>query len=376
MKRYLMSFMVAGLLVCLLVQPVEAYHWKGLEITPRVELMETYDSNITNASNDPLNDIRTDATLGLGLWREGKTSYLKLGTTLTRQMFMDNTAFDNTVLSFNGLYSINLSKHDQLSFEDSFSRSEELEAFDQEFGTTKGRYIRNVNNFFTNYRHEASDKLALRANFRNIMSNYPADIQADSISNTLGTGVDYSFSSADIVSVDYKYQTHEFQPGASAEVNEFASNYRHFLTPRLYADLSTGVDLINDFNGDSKAYPLYHAALTQDTDVNTRISLSLDQRHELTSNTADVFSNWRLSGNIVKQLMARLQGILTIFYGEGKYVTSGDTNSLAGIDAGINYELVKNASLRLGYRFATSNTLNGTGDYDKSRVYCGFVFKF
>lgn len=376
MKKQWGILLGAGLLFSSSVYPAYAYEWRGIQVLPLAGLTETYDSNITSVAENELSDLRTDASAGVGLVYEDKTTVVNLDTLLTQQMFIDHTEFDNTVISLHGRYKREFSKYSRLTVDDSFSRAESPTTFNDAFGTTNGRYTRDINNFSMEYWHEVNSQLAWRSFYGNVLANYPAEILSDSATNTFGTGLDYSFSSSDIVSLDYELTLQDFTPGASSRVNEVAANYRHFLTSRLYSDLGLGVDLINDFEGNDKSYPLFRAALTQDTDENTRISITLDKKHAVNSDTADVYNNWRLAGSIIKQLKERLQAIGSIFYGKGKHVTRGGASSLAGIDAGISYELMKNASLRAGYRFEMKNIINESGDYTKNTIYCGITYKF
>ncbi|MEI6437324.1 MAG: outer membrane beta-barrel protein [Candidatus Omnitrophota bacterium] len=356
--------------------PGYAYMWQGVEITPRVGLEETYDSNITSASSNKMSDMLTNATLGLEIKKEEKNSLAQLDMSLARQMFAQHSEFDSNSVNLNGRYSVDLSKYGSLTVEDNFSRADSFSTFNQQFGGTSGLYTRKINDFDTEYKHDVSTELALRLNYHNTLSYYPSSIQSDSVSHAIGAGVDYSFSSANMVSADYKHITNDFRPGPMAHVNEVTANYRHYFTPQLFSDIAAGVDMINNYLKVNKSYPLVKATLTRNTDRNTTFSVSLEQKHELATTSEDVFSNWVLSGKVVKQLKERLKGDATVFYGSGKYLGSGHKLVLGGVDAGVNYEITKNMNWRCGYLFSKQNTFAGEGDYTKNMVYTGIVLRF
>jgi uncharacterized protein (PEP-CTERM system associated) len=194
--------------------------------------------------------------------------------------------------------------------------------------------------------------------------------------NGVNFGFDYSLSSADILSSEYGFSKREFDPGTSGTTHELSGKYRHFLTKKLYVDLQTGVDVIDSYNNKDYVKPLYRAKLTQDLDQNTQAGVLLEKQYTLPSDKQDLFNSWRFSATLDKELSARLTGGLKVFYGEGNYVASDETDKFTGLETGLAYELTKKTKVNLKYVFSKEASSTVNAGYTRNVVFAGIKTEF
>jgi hypothetical protein len=346
------------------------------EITPRAGMSESYDDNITYVKDNPQSDWITELLVGLGIRREGKNNLLTMDVSATHQFFFDNSSFDNTSEYLDVNFLQEISKYDTLRITDTFSHSEEPRSFADAFGRTTGRYSTFQNDAGVDYRHDFSQQLAGNLRYANSLTNYSRNDLSDSDMNTVGTGLDYAFNSANIASLNYDWMKRDFSPGASATTRELAGVLRHFFTAQVYLDLQGGADFIKSFNEEESTKPLFRAALINDIDETTRTGIRFEKQYTTTSYTQDLFDMWRVSVNLLKQLTSRFTATFNAFYGQGTYVTTDIQDDLTGVGLGCNYDLTKDAKVNLGYSFSQDDSTDAVNSYTKNVIYLGMEMKF
>ncbi|MBF0485335.1 MAG: outer membrane beta-barrel protein [Candidatus Omnitrophica bacterium] len=353
-----------------------AYTWQGMELTPRVSVEQSYDDNITFVKDSPLKDYLTNLSLGFDLKGETKMQKFSLGADVTREMFTRHSSFDNTAEAIKASYWQELSKFDQITLKESFSHAVEPRSFAEEFVRTSGLYSTYNNAFNTDYRHEIDPKLAWTVRYGNEFTDFSNKDISRSMLNTIGTGADVSLDAVTLLKFNYDYSYRNFTPGSSAQTHEISSTVRRFLNKRLYLDLQAGGDFISAYDNGNYAEPMYRVALTQDIDETTQTGISFEKRYATDAYTQDLFNRSVVAVNLVKDLTSRITGLLTAFYGNGKYVIAHINEEFTGADAGLNIDLTKKVRLKLHYTYSRENSSESTRDYDKNLYSLAIVIKF
>lgn len=350
--------------------------YNGLEITPSATVQEGYDDNITYVKNNPISDAVTQLLAVLGIKQEGKTESLSLDTKIEEELFDQHSSFDNTAEYMNLDYSQDFSKYDQLKATDVFSHAVEPTSFQNAFGSTSGRYFTYQNNFDMSYHHDINAQFAVNFRYSNDLLDFSTASISNSSLNTVGTGLDYTLDPVTILSTKYDYNYRDFYPGSSAVENEASENLRHYLTPKLYLDLSAGADFINSYNGQNYIEPMYKASLTNEVDEKTKTGISFEKQYTTTGYDQDIFNSWQVSANYIKDLTSRITAGFNVFYGRGDYILSGVKETYTGTTIGASYELTKKAKLTLSYSFSKNDSNPSTGSYTKNVVFFGFNYEF
>jgi hypothetical protein len=353
-----------------------SYMYNGLEITPSASVQEGYDDNITYVKNNPISDAFTQLLAELAVKQEGKTESLSLDTKIEEELYAQHSSLDNTSEYMNLDYKQDFSEYDHLKVTDVFSHAEQPTSFANAFGSTPGFYFTYQNTLDMAYHHDLTEQLGANFRYSNDLLDFSNTSMSNSSLNTVGTGLEYAFDSATILKTDYDYNYREFYPGPSATENEVSAGVRRYLTPQLYADLRSGADFINSFNGQNYIQPLYKASLTNDLDETTQTGISFEKQYTTNGWNQDLFNEWRVSGNYIKDLTSRTTATLNVFYGNGDYISTNINEKYTGASIGVSYELTKKAKVTLSYTFSKDDSTLSTNSYTKNVVYLGTKYEF
>jgi hypothetical protein len=353
-----------------------SYMYNGLEITPTASVQEGYDDNVTYLKNNAISDAITQLAADLAVKQEGKTESLLLDAKVDEELFAQHSSFDNTSEYLNLNYKQDFSQFDQLKVTDVFSHAEDPTSFQNAFGSTAGRYFTYQNTVNLAYHHDLTEQLGANFRYANDLLDFTAANISDSSLNTVGTGLEYAFNSATILKTDYDYSYRDFYPGPAATTNEVSAALRRYLTPQLYAELRSGVDFIDSFNGQNHIQPLYKVSLTKDLDENTQTGISFEKQYTTTGYTQDLFNTWQVSADYIKTLTSRLTATFNVFYGNGDYSGTAIQEAYTGANIGASYDLTKNAKVNLSYTFSKDDSTLPTDSYTKNVVYLGINYEF
>lgn len=353
-----------------------SYMYNGLDITPNASVQESYDDNITDVKNNPISDSISQLLVGLGIKQEGKTESLSLDTKIEEDLYAQHSTFDNTSEYMNLNYKEDFSHYDQLKVTDVFSHAEQPTSFANAFGSTPGFYYTYQNTVNMAYHHDLSEQLGVNFRYSNEILDFVNNSSSNSTLNTVGTGLEYALDSATILKTDYDYNYRDFYPGPSATENEVSLGLKRYLTPQLYAELRSGADIINSFNGENYVKPLYKASLTNDIDETTQTGISFEKQYTTTGYSQDLFNAWRVSANYVKQLTSRLTATINVFYGNGDYITTPTKEKYTGAAIGVSYQLTKMTKVTLSYTFSQDDSTTQTNTYTKNVVFLGITKEF
>lgn len=358
--------------------PVRAYGyvWNGIEITPRISVREAYDDNVTRVKHDAITDYITNLMAAVDLAYEEKTSNMTLSGDVVRQIFAKHSEFDNTAEHLNARYQAEVSKSGILTLTDTFLHETDPTTFLQAFGREAGRFGTYDNTFQADYHHDMTEQFFWTARYTNDWVNLTEKDISDSVMNAVGVGAGYSFSSATSLSLNYDYSIRDYNPGSSVTTHEVSGLLRRYLNKQLYLDIQGGVDVIDPVVGKRFTRPMMRVALTQEVNPTTKTGIAVEQRYTTNAYSQDIFNNWRVSGSISKDLSSRVSGSATGFYGSGRYIQTGVTERLTGINLGGSLELTRKTRLNLNYIFTHNTSNQSDASYTKNEVLLGLAMIF
>jgi hypothetical protein len=379
MKR---SIPLSCFFVCLSVifvcwsKPSQAYEVGGFDWKPTFSVDETYDNNIRYAEDNEIGDFITTFSPGVIGVYEGKTSYASLKGALHEKVYGRYNEFNNLSEDLAGIYKQDLSKFDHFLIKDSFLHADQTSSFDEELGRVSGRYGYYKNILNTNFAHDFSSQFTGMIHFDN---DYYDPGRADlvgSVQNMFGVETDYSVSSKIVPFWFYDYSTRSYSPGGTMNRNSTGLGGKYYLTEQLYANAKIGADFIQPVVGDDIVRPQYFLGLTDELDPTTIYGASFIRHYEDSAYDQKLLNDWRFSLNWGKQVLERLQAIVSAFTGGGKFEPDGAKERLNGIGVVFNYEATPNSTVSVGTTFVDKNSNDDTRDYNKNTVSLAWKLKF
>ena len=360
-----------------------SYNYKGFDIKiTGVSIGETFDDNITFVKENKLEDFVTDLRLGLGVKYEGKTRTFELTGDISNQAFAKNDTFNNITQHINLNFKNELSKRDRISLNNVFTHFEAPSStdegyFSQQFGRSTGRFEFFQNKFNVDYTNDIAKPLSLVVKYANEINVFSGVSNPNSILNKPGLGLRYLFSpTATIFSFSYDFTSVQFETEEDATINTIGPGIRQYITKKLYFDGRTGVDFINSFDDENLTKPFVQASLTYIIEEKTSASLSFDKKYETNPYFADIFNNWRTSASLTRQMLERLSCSLSIFYGEGEFISSTFEQKLLGVNSSLKYDISRNLKGNLTYTYSQFDSNVETVGYSKNTLFLGLVAEF
>ncbi len=356
--------------------PAGAMELSDVNWTPNVSLRGTYDDNITSAETDEKSDYITELALGLTAVYEQKTASFKAEATLGHQFFSDYSGYDNTWEKFKVEYKKDISKFKRVVVSDTFSHTYEPQDFAEELGRTAGRYSYYRNRFSLRGEKDMSKQRTVSLEYSFDTDNSGASGSADSLMHRLRAENLYMVDSSLILLAGYEFSWRDFDPGPSARSHTLSGGARKYFTPQLYTDIGAGIQYSRNYNNNDEFSPYLSLLVTDELDATTRLRLSGTKQYYTNSYTADLFDYWQVQAQIDKQIYERLSANCSLYYGEGEYIDMGITDKVTGFSAGLSYELKKNVTLNLDYRYSqTDSTVQGR-EYERNRIALGVQMRF
>lgn len=360
-----------------------SYKYKGFDIKiTEVSVGETFDDNITFTKENKQEDFITNLRLGLGVEYEGKTRTFELTGDISKHAFAKNDNFNNITQHINLNFKNEFSKRDRLSLNNVFTHfeapsSEDEGYFSQQFGRSGGRFEFFQNKFNINYSNDVAKQLSLFVKYANEINVFPGIDRPNSILNRPGLGLTYLFSpTATIFSFSYDFTSIQFENEKDATINTIGPGIRQYITKKLFFDGRTGLDFIDSFDDENLTKPFVQASLTYIIDEKTIASFSFAKKYETSPYFTDIFNNWRTSASLTRQMWERLGCSLSIFYGEGEYVSSTSEQKLLGVNSSLKYDISRNLKGTLTYTYSQFDSNVETAGYSKNTLFLGLVAGF
>lgn len=359
-----------------------SYSYKGFDIhITEIAVSETFDDNVTLANENEREDFITDAGLGVGVKYEGKNRTLELIGSVTQRLFARNSNFDNTtedvILSFQNEFS----EYDRMSLNNFFTHSNEPlffreDFFEEQFGRGGGRFEYFRNRFNIDYSRDITKQLTTIVRYDNYLDAFSGVDIEDSLLNKASVEADYLFSSATTALFSYDFTNRRFEGGNDASINTVTAGIRQYITKKLYFDGRTGLNFIDTFDDGNLTKPLYFASFTYQKDTDTIARLSFEKKNDTSPYVEDIFDRWKTTASVSRQLLERLWGSFSVFYGDGEYISSNFKTRLLGANSTLRYDITKYLKGNMTYTFSESDSNIETAGYTKNTFLLGLTAEF
>lgn len=359
-----------------------SYKYKGFQVQiTGISIGETFDDNITYVKENEQDDFITEAGLGLGIKYEGKNRTLELIGSVLNRTYAKNSEFDNTVEDLTLGFVNEFSEYDRMSLSNVFIHSNEplffrSDFFDEQFARTGGQFEYTRNNFNIDYTRDITRQLSVIARYGNSIDIFSGVDLEDSFFNKAGLEADYLFSSTTTSLFSYDFSNREFEDNQDASIHTITTGIRQYITKKLYFDGKAGLDFIDSFEDKNFTRPIGLASITYEKDTDTRASLSFEKKYDITPYEDDVFNRWRTTASFSKQLLERLRCSLSVFYGEGEFISSNFKNRLYGGNSTLKYDITEFLKGNFTYTHSQSDTNFETVGYTKNTVFFGLTAEF
>jgi hypothetical protein len=334
----------------------------------RTAINESYDDNVTYAYQNEKDDFITNLSLGADLTYEDKMQRLRMSADILREIFADNSDFDNTSEIATVDFHREFSKYDRIRLRNRFSHTYEPRSFEEAFGRTLGHYSYYKNFFSLRYTKDITKQISVNALYSNELYDISREDMSDSSLHTGALESEYYISTATVLLGGYEFSKRDFDKGADSSQHVLLGGIRQYLTLKLYFDGKAGVNFIDSYSGEEYIRPVITASLTDEMDENTSATLSYTKQHLATSYTEDIFKQWQVSAGITRRLLKRLGASFSGFYGEGRYIALNTIDKLQGYNTSFSYDIRDNIALNLGYRYSQISSNVETREYNKNTV--------
>jgi|CXWL01.1.fsa_nt_gi hypothetical protein len=364
-----------GMLGALCAPAVYAFQLGTFDLSPTTTIQGQYDDNITSSGTNAKSDFITLITLGLIGGYETKADSLKLKGTITQKVFAKEHDFNNVSEFLSAKYKRELTQHDRITVDNSFTHADQPTSFEDEFGRTSGRYDFYKNSLALGLEHDFTEKFTTKFKYAAEYYDPSLDSLSNSMLNKPGVELAYAFGSRTVGSLFYDYSNKVFEPGGTVSVHSTAAGLRRFLTSQIYVDVKAGTDFIHTIEDNDTIRPNYFIALTDELDETTKAGASFSQSYGVSGTSSELFNSWRFALTWGKLLTERLHFNCGAFTGAGKYI-SGTKDDLIGSYLGFNYEIRKNIKANMDYTYIRRNSSVAGQDYDRNIVSLGMTINF
>jgi hypothetical protein len=144
----------------------------------------------------------------------------------------------------------------------------------------------------------------------------------------------------------------------------------------MYLDCRFGMDFTGISHGDDSNGQFISASLVNDIDERTKFLLTYLDEDSSTYYRQSIFESQRVSLELRHQIYRRLDGTLALFYGKGKYVSTGVDEKFQGASINLTYGVSTNTSLDLMYSFSDSNSSDDSDSYLKNSCSIGLRYHY
>lgn len=367
----------AMLLFCIGIATLApAYDAGPFDLQLTASLTESYDDNITSAAANTRDDYITTATVGLTALYEEKLKQLSFTGRISHQIHDQYSGYDNTSEDLSLSYFQEFSPYERLNAGAQFTHAEEPASFDDEFGGVSGRYSYNRGRVNLAFAKDVTQEFSWIARYAAEVTDYSRADLTDSVLHRLGATGQYVLGPKTILSGIYDLYWREFDPGPDATINSLGAGLRQFLAAQTYADLSAGYDFIDSYNGKSYIKPFASARLTWEMDKTRVAYAAISKQYTTNASTQDIFNQWQASAGYNHQLLRRLAGTASLFYGQGKYNLFNIKDTFEGASLGLAYDLIEDVQLTAGYTYSQTDSNLDSRDYERNVYSAGVRAQF
>ena len=335
-----------------------------------------FDDNITFAEENKKEDLIIKSGLGIDTVYNGKNNILQMNGTMNYNLFTQNETFNNASQDLLLVLKTGLSKYQQVELKNEFSHTAEPRSFEDAFGRTTGRYGAYRNQFDIKYNQEISKQW----NFAGKYSNQAYEVSRNDLPDSLlhRAGFDASYSPASYMNLisGYEFSTRKFDPGKSANTHRTAGEIIYSLTQTLSLDEKLGVDFITSYNDNHYTKPFNKIAINNALNKKTNFNIAFSKESQANAYTQDIFNYWQVSSFLEKQLLEKLMGSVSGYFGQGKYLALNIKDNLQGLGLQLTYEFSKLLQGNLNYTYSNVDSTSLGRDYSKNKILLGITAEF
>lgn len=358
-------------------------NYKGFDVKLRgITIGETYDDNVTFSKENPKEDFITNAGLGVSVKYEGKITSLEVIGSLYSETFAKNDNLNNVSQDVTLNFKTEFSEYERMSLKNTFAHTyvplwfEGAQFFVDQFGRTEGRFSYYKNKFSIDYSRDITEHFALLAKYGNDVDAFSTESLSDSFLNRFGFETDYLLNPDTTLYFAYDFSDRDFEDADNALINTITFGTRQSITKKLYFDAGIGLDFIDAFDDVELVRPLAQASLAYEISETTRARLVFIKKYDTSPYNVDIFNYWRTSAFFTRQLSERFGSSVSLFYGNGDYISSGFEQRLIGATPAITYDINKNLKGNLTYTYSFSDSDVETAGYTKNTVFFGLAAEF
>lgn len=348
-----------------------------VDITANASLGNRYDDNITYSESNTKADFITSLNLGLNADYQSKRATAKFSGNLNQDLFWKYSDNHNVSQKLTFDAKVLLSKKEYLSFSESFQHAYEATSFEQDFGRQSARYSYYTNRFGLSYVKDFNRAVSAKVGVSNEIETTTGSGVTDSKMNNFFLEGAYASSSKLIYFARYDFLKRELDPGGDAKVNTVSAGVKYSFTEKLELESKAGLDFINSFDGKDYTRSLFSLTLNDRLDKKTSLKLfSFTKRHSTNPYTSDVFDSWKISSGAARQLLKRLNGSFSVFFGQGEYVELNVKDDLLGANFSLTYNIGKKTQAVFSYSYSQKDSNVSTREYKKNVIYLGIKKEF
>jgi hypothetical protein len=287
---------------------------------------------------------------------------------VTQQIFGKHTENQNTAEHAAIKLKQALSKFDDLIVADTFSHTYEPYNFEDQFTRVSGRYGYYRNVFDIAYEKDFTERISAKLGYGNDLDLTGRSDLFESYVNRVSLQGNYRFNSESEILGTYEFLHRKLDPGGDANTNTLSAGLRQYFTEQLSLEGMAGVNFIDSYDDEGYVNPLWTVTLVDRVTEKESASLSFSQQYSTNPSTEDIFKSWRISGGINSQLLKRLFGSASVFYGRGEYVLSDIKDNLIGGYVALSYDIYKDFKGYLSYTYSQTISNVDARDYKKNVV--------
>ncbi len=357
--KFLASFWAVSLIL-FLSSSAYAFPYRGVDINIQTSVTETYNDNLTFAKKDKKADFVTALGLNLGVKYEGKRRSLALNSRINERFHSRYSEIKSSSESVSLNFVNKFSEYDRIRVTDTFSHSRSPAGFEEEFGRVRARRETYKNTFNLRYEGVISKYFRINSFYGNIHNNFPDTERDDTSQNRFGVRLSYLPGPSTAFSLLYTYARNNFERTSQTT----AFGIKRYIIKKIFLNGEIGATK-NSIGDDNKRKRLHvKVSLTDEIDENSVAKILFSRSQRFVSEGGDIFTNWKITARITKQLSQRMASSFSAFYGRGTFSSTDITNRLTGADASLSYAFLEDFTGE--FRYAYSN-------YDSTQKNYGYI---
>ncbi len=335
-----------------------------------------YDDNITFKHSQKEKSFFSDTSLGFEVNDNSSIHKLMFDINITQRIFSNTPDFNN-IFEFCGLsYSREFFDKDRVALSETFIHAEEPRSFSDFFGRRAERYSFFLNEFNISYDSSICKRLRLYTGYS--LGTYNADSSSvkDSIIHIFEIGPTLFIGGKENIFLHYRFGFTDFNGASDAKIHSAILGFSSYLKRALSVNLKIGADYITDFADDSYIKPTYSISFIYFIDKTAQTAVTFSKAFSTTYYTNDIFDQWKVAIYADRQIDRYTRVFISGFYGNGRYVSFGIKDNLAGVGVALEHEITGNWLGRFSYEYSLTHSNKINREYEKNFISIGLSRKF